>query len=351
MAGPFIVLEGPDGSGKTTLANALVTRGLAYGHCGAPTEPAREYFTRELRRHVGPAVLDRLHVGSYVYGHVFRGRDDMTDFDHWLFNGELLAANALLVHCTPPAEASLRVLETRPPNDADALIYEDVAKQAAVRQRYHEYITGPANVVPTISYDFTKPDDLAATVRACMAWVLAARSSFVRERVPVLGNTSAPTVLLVGDQPASRPRAQAHARVHTYSPAQAQQFCERLARRAWPTRALFNSTSGLYLYGAMTAVGLSLRSTCIVNSVELDGRRLDELVDVERARVVPRVVALGRNAATELRRVGVTHEVAPHPQHWRRFHYKDVWTYGRMLLGELTWTGCATDSPCRGRVA
>lgn len=63
----MIVVEGPDGSGKTTLAHRLAQlRGLRYEHAGPPEEGidhVRWYLDR-----TGPYVWDRFHLGEETYG-------------------------------------------------------------------------------------------------------------------------------------------------------------------------------------------------------------------------------------------------------------------------------------------
>lgn len=76
-----IILEGPDGSGKTTLANALRDRfGFDVLHEGPPPsdkEPLRYYAEKLVKafRAKKPVVFDRFHLGETVYGPLKRGRD------------------------------------------------------------------------------------------------------------------------------------------------------------------------------------------------------------------------------------------------------------------------------------
>jgi hypothetical protein len=77
---PHVVLEGPDGSGKTTFAEYLVnTHGYSYHHQGPPQhdDMLREYAIAFLNalEHCQLCAFDRLHLGESVYGPLLRGRD------------------------------------------------------------------------------------------------------------------------------------------------------------------------------------------------------------------------------------------------------------------------------------
>lgn len=71
----IVVIEGPDGAGKTTLADKVQAEGEKIGlvvnrvHSAVPRDPAREYEriidrANDSRLH----VVDRLHFGELVYG-------------------------------------------------------------------------------------------------------------------------------------------------------------------------------------------------------------------------------------------------------------------------------------------
>lgn len=76
---PLIVVEGPDGAGKSTLAHAICEQfGVPYYHHNGPKqigdEGALAYYTGvicDLRNTGG--VMDRLGLTEYVYGKVMRG--------------------------------------------------------------------------------------------------------------------------------------------------------------------------------------------------------------------------------------------------------------------------------------
>jgi thymidylate kinase len=84
----LIIVEGADGTGKTTFCEALDThiRGkwnvpVERLHRGVPEKPVVEEYTDDLRtyargcgRHV---VCDRWHLGELIYGPLYRGKSEL----------------------------------------------------------------------------------------------------------------------------------------------------------------------------------------------------------------------------------------------------------------------------------
>jgi thymidylate kinase len=113
-ARPHIVLEGPDGAGKTTLAKSLVeTRGYAYHHEGLPpAENMLIYYARQFQvvidAHERPVIFDRLHLGELVYGEIIRGHNRVGGIRGLrLLELLLQARGAVTILCLPPEKVCI----------------------------------------------------------------------------------------------------------------------------------------------------------------------------------------------------------------------------------------------------
>ena len=313
---PVIVLEGPDGCGKSTLSEEFVKSNWNYAHFGAPDGPAYDFYRMGINNIVGPTVLDRFHSGSIVYGSIFRGTSDLTDFQHWLIEMELKSVSALMVHVTVPWEQQLKTItERRKTTDGDQ--FEALDKQRAIREKYDEVMASTA--LRRVTFDWTRGDTAQRLFDVAVKPLFAelVDRPDVMSSVPSLGWWRAPYVL-VGDEPRS-----------------ASNFYEAYKRHGVPLRRLsdiggapFNSTSGEYLYGALTSAGIQ-NDVCIFNSRLLDGREVKDIF--QRWEFPGTTIALGKRASERLEATGVDHVMVPHPQYIRRFHHKDIELYGSMI--------------------
>lgn len=88
--GRVIILEGPDGGGKTTLAKKLVSEGFEYRHEGPPpvgTDLIAHYLRilNDSLESPNNVVHDRLWLGERIYGPVARGVDRIGPMGQVLF--------------------------------------------------------------------------------------------------------------------------------------------------------------------------------------------------------------------------------------------------------------------------
>lgn len=110
--GKVIILEGPDGGGKTTLAKQLVEEGFVYRHEGPPppgVDLVAHYLNllNESIESTQDYVHDRLWLGERIYGPICRGIDKIGLEGQNLFNRIHTSNSVLHVICLPTFEVAL----------------------------------------------------------------------------------------------------------------------------------------------------------------------------------------------------------------------------------------------------
>lgn len=123
----MIIVEGPDGSGKSTLIKNLdlVPRrlksirgglggvkadGTGDGTAGwGGTDPALKAYARKVLQYEPESLMafDRFHLSEVVYGPILRGHQEMTEGDLALLSSFLRHRHIQVVLCLPPFEVTL----------------------------------------------------------------------------------------------------------------------------------------------------------------------------------------------------------------------------------------------------
>ena len=204
----IIVLEGPDGVGKSTLAAALESASelgtVPFNH-GPPdpdSMPALEY-EESIRAMIkesesGSMVIsDRLHVGEIAYGTILRGGSRLTMDEASVLDMMLDARCAALIHCTVDPATMMERLMRRNGGAADEKSGSGPRHSMALRAAYVGLLgrEGRRGILPgcweTIEMD-SYPDQIAARVlaRATFGWRLRAPDGWV-------GHPSSSTVLVL----------------------------------------------------------------------------------------------------------------------------------------------------------
>lgn len=283
----IFVLEGVDGSGKTTLAKQLVTQlterygSCVYHHEGPPpldVDILEHYGTLLECLRTEPAVIDRFALGERVYGPVLRGVDRLGPEGWRLMRRLYAAAGVRHVLCLPLYDVCHANWSSGRP--------EHFAAEGAFRQTYERFknLAGEVDWI----YDYTVGE---------VRWDLSQTMQLPRTMV---GNQTAP-YLFVGDK-GSNPQAG-----HNLP---------------------FFSTVGSsrYLNEALRDAGYDEDELSLVNAYNLDGTPA-----TGPWRVPEKVVALGERAAAACNARHIKHVVVPHPQYWKRFHAHDRNNYVGIL--------------------
>jgi hypothetical protein len=160
----IVLLEGCDGSGKTTLGRRIETEfNMPYMHVSSPKGDADVFI-----HHYLPAmeahenVIDRLHWSEDVYGAVNRGGSGLTAQEFGFIDGILHSKHTLVILCTPPLSAVLLNIEKAP-----GFENHDTATATMIWHGFNDVI--PRTRLPIAHYDYTSggaTDRILADLRA-----------------------------------------------------------------------------------------------------------------------------------------------------------------------------------------
>ena len=295
----LIIVDGPDGSGKTTLIKGWDLPSQHYIHHGAyqgERAIAHHYMDslmraeKVLRTGLKTFVMDRSWLAEPIYGAAYRnGEDRIGPGRARMLERVALSLDALVVICLPPYEVCRDNWARR-----NALGQEYVTKESAFKAIYDGYVKllqdleskkKPLNVV---SYDYTESSALFDRPLP----------DIVINRGPGAGHFEDNPVLLVGD------------RINTHA----------LKGDAtwWPPFVSFMENGcSKWLADQLEEAGISERSLYWINATDLRGNRTTpSFIDALKPRAT---VALGRDAEKWCIDASVTHYAVPHPQYWKRF--------------------------------
>lgn len=290
------IFEGPDGGGKSTLAEAYARETNArVVHCGPFARQTSKGLARTYMEAMMPAllgyqdvVLDRCWLSEPIYGRVYRDNDRLDIARRRILERVAMRCEARVVLCLPPEETCVANWRKR-----HAQGHEYLDKETHLREVWKRYASGWSR-----GYSFTElpmmRHDYTTGVEAKVGWdPFEGYRHTVDE--PTVGNWQG-RVLLVGDEVTTHTDAD-HLDLYPFCGLGA--GCSR-----WITSVLHEAM---------------IRETDLLwtNANDLSAA---QVVHQWREIGDRPVVALGDEADARLAEWNIPHYAAPHPQRWSRFH-------------------------------
>lgn len=295
-----IILEGPDGSGKTTLAKELCRYGYEYAHEGpTPTgeEPLR-YYVRRLawaldRSH--PVVFDRFHLGAFVYGPILRDMLELDIVDLDVLDRLILSQNVRIVMALPGHRHACQTWRKR----ANELIRDEV--------KYN--LTYKAFVNLRHRYTFKKPRVVSWNYHSVNSRRMAENISngiYLKELPRGAVGSLRARYLFIGDQSSD------YIQIAPF---------------------VSNRGSSGYLNKALRLAGFHEHELAFVNAFKEDLKADYDLILKTIELLNPqRVIALGQRAAHLAHGLCIPRvNFVYHPQFWKRFRYDKIFEYANQL--------------------
>ncbi len=308
----LIIVEGPDGAGKTRLCDELEVRIRTRFHAidsvvrisaGPPTRhPLDEYELsllpyRPTDRYV---ICDRWHIGEYVYPAVLGRCTSWNAAVGRHISMFLRSRGALVVLLNPPMQTLVDRVNLR----GDDLVHVNQLAEISAR-----YASLPIELRPDLRYEYSSPN--ADTV--INTAMFAESTAFPLSQFVTYVGPPRPQLLLLGD---TRGTDDARARLSR----DPESLAARVNRRS-PAFMPYPSTCGAFMLQYLGTSDVGLANACDVDDPAL-------LVKVLKPE---RVVTLGRNAHRRLNELGVPHGTVPHPQYIRRFHHHAGLQYAQLI--------------------
>jgi len=314
----FIVLEGADASGKSTLAAEIIEQLHATNpgqeidvfHKGKPEELTRRWALHEYAVNIETedwsrriAVSDRWHWGEVTYAPIKRPETCNDEFGllgiaGWRWVELFLESRGVTQYWV---YQPLEVITERINRRGDDFV--DAHELAGILERYEFGYNHAYNVELKVTVPEGEKYVKAAASIIIDAAEKKAKAAQALSKFPEYIGPRWPTALLIGDR-----RNDPNETILPFMP--------------------ISGNSGDYLLSSLPAA--AWRSCGIINSDDFHGAVLNELLGVLGH---PKVIVLGRLAEKRVRPYldEDAYVVLPHPQYVRRFHHQDRYEYGKAI--------------------
>lgn len=288
----IIIIEGADRTGKTSLANEICKAfHYDYKHFGVPgPKPADEYLDFLLNLKT-PTVCDRFYVGELVYGPMLRKKESITPFQRLTIERVIRYLGGFIIHAdTDWSLVKERFLLSKEPisleqNAESHMRFKDVMKTIKV---------------PRLRYNGRTERDLSEAIFQLHPFIDAQLKRRKLIHLHGVGTTIGPKIIFIGD---------------TLS-----------AKNSWRNIPFSGGPASMFFSDQLAKSKVDERFVYVQNQDTLTKDQLDLLRHDQNI-----VVALGKEAATQLEKLRCHFILMPHPQYWNRFQKKNHNHYSEML--------------------
>jgi thymidylate kinase len=293
----FIIIEGADKTGKTTLSNAIRERFHSeYVHFGKPKKhPATEYAEYALSND-GNLVLDRFYLGELVYGPLLRGKCGISPLEFATLERILRLKQAILIQTTTDAALANKRLAVSTQHEA----VDDL--QNAKAALGFSQLRDRSKLQYVINYDGSS----YANLDKVLDQLSALKNEVERDQTTIqkvctgIGTPTGKKIVLVG---------------------------EGVNKKVtWLGLPFDKGFSSEFLLESLKVAGIPEDLVYICNADKITAQELEFLT---RSKTL--FIALGKKADARLKYFDIPHAALPHPQYIKRFQWKNKGQYAKDL--------------------
>lgn len=284
----IIIVEGPNGVGKTTLCETLKDRyGLEYMKEEKPNEPGFPYYLKKALSYKHDIVFDRYLLGEYVYPKLFNdGRKPLENWEQRAIERVLQVKNTFLIYANVDKPTKLKIFEERGEDLVDASMVDDESDYFDEAYR--------KSILPKITYNFKK-DDLEDVYKQI--------DKIDNQSISLAtGNRFMPKVMFIGDV------INTQNKFFRLNPS--------VEKRAFSV----DNASSKFFHQAIE----HLDDVYITNT----NKNLNSEIVSVRPQVI---ISLGKNAGMFCDRLEINHQNIFHPQYYSRFKGHDIGAYREVI--------------------
>jgi thymidylate kinase len=293
----LIIIEGPDKSGKTTLAKKIEEQfHYKYAHFSSPGNNPGQEYAKFFSGISSPTVCDRSYFGERVYGPLLRGVSKISDLQYAVIERICRLKGAIFIYVLTPLE----VCQARLLNN---LHNEKITLENNVKAwTQFKILTPSCSLRPFLVYDASEQSNMNSLLRYLEQLLPSLRSHAILAKAHCtgIGTIYGRKLVFVG---------------------------ETLNKKiTWLGLPFDNGPASNYLYERFKEAEVPENMVYLCNAISLTKKEVNFLNLAKTT-----WISLGVYADRRLSELGIKHRHIPHPQYWKRFHAHEPEAYVKFL--------------------